>query len=126
MLALYDHPDYEDAKTCHLYKALEAAMQIEKKKIIVGPRDSVGIVLFNTVSWHNHSLRACAQVYAKTMKNKREGHLSDLKDGTYLFQPISLLSASKVKELIEILEGKYVCRLFYFFANVLHRQPRRS
>jgi hypothetical protein len=49
MLALYEDPNYEDTQTCHLYTALEAAMQIQKKKIIVGPNDSVGILLFNTV-----------------------------------------------------------------------------
>jgi hypothetical protein len=49
MLALRDDPVYEDVKTCHVLTALEAAMQIQKKKIIVGPNDSVGILLFNTV-----------------------------------------------------------------------------
>ena len=49
MLQQYEHPEYEDLQTCHLYMALEAAMQIEKRKIIAGPRDSVGIMLFNTV-----------------------------------------------------------------------------
>lgn len=49
MLEPYDDPKYEDVKTCHLFTALEAAMQIQKKKIIVGPNDSVGIMLFNTV-----------------------------------------------------------------------------
>jgi len=51
MLKLYDDPKYEDVQTCHLYTALEAAMQIQKKKIIVGPNDSVGILLFNTVRY---------------------------------------------------------------------------
>ena len=49
MLELYDDPIYEDTKTCHLYIALEAAMQVEKRKILSAPRDSVGILLFNTV-----------------------------------------------------------------------------
>ena len=49
MLRLYDDPKYDDAQTCHLFNALEAAVQIQKKKIIVGPNDSVGILLFNTV-----------------------------------------------------------------------------
>lgn len=49
MLELYDDPVYEGVQTCHLYKALDAAMQIEKKKIISGPSDSIGILLFNTV-----------------------------------------------------------------------------
>lgn len=87
MTAVYDHPEYEGLRTSHLYTALEAAMQIEKKKIIVGPRDSVGIMLFNT-----------------TRKAEGGGYASELKKGTYLFQPISLLSAPKVQELIQILD----------------------
>lgn len=50
MLELYDDPKYEDVKTCHLFTALEAAMNIEKRKVMVGPNDAVGIMLFNTVS----------------------------------------------------------------------------
>ena len=57
MLALYEDPKYEDTQTCHLYTALEAAMQIQKKKIIVGPNDSIGILLFNTV--RRYILFAC-------------------------------------------------------------------
>lgn len=49
MLELYDDPNYEDVKTCHLFTALEAAMNIEKRKVMVGPSDAVGIMLFNTV-----------------------------------------------------------------------------
>lgn len=49
MLKLYDDPNYEDAQTCHLYTALDSAVQIQKRKILVGPNDSVGILLFNTV-----------------------------------------------------------------------------
>ena len=48
-MRLYDDSKYEGVQTCHLYTALEAAMQIQKKKIIVGPNDSFGILLFNTV-----------------------------------------------------------------------------
>ncbi|PCH42686.1 ku70-like protein [Wolfiporia cocos MD-104 SS10] len=48
MLELYEDPIYEDVQTCHLLTALEAAMQVQKKKVIVGPNDAVGILLFNT------------------------------------------------------------------------------
>ena len=50
MLELRDDPNYEDVKTCHLLTALEAAMQISKRKVVVGPNDAVGIMLFNIVS----------------------------------------------------------------------------
>lgn len=49
MLKPYDDPKYENVQTCHLYNALDAAMQLQKKKILVGPNDAVGILLFNTV-----------------------------------------------------------------------------
>lgn len=52
MLELRENPNHGDVKTCHLFTALEAAMQIQKRKIIVGPNDSVGVMLFNTVRLH--------------------------------------------------------------------------
>ncbi|KAH6901267.1 SPOC like C-terminal domain-containing protein [Coprinopsis sp. MPI-PUGE-AT-0042] len=88
MQELYESPDYEDVQTCNLAAALNAAMEIEKRKIIVGPNDSVGIMLFNT-----------------TRKAEGGGYASEIKKGTYLFQPISLLSAPKVQELGRILEA---------------------
>lgn len=44
-----DDPVYEGLETSHLLAALDAAMRIQKRKVIVGPADSVGILLFNTV-----------------------------------------------------------------------------
>lgn len=50
MQELREDPIYEDAKTSHLLTALDAAMQVQKKKVISGPNDWVGILLYNTVS----------------------------------------------------------------------------
>lgn len=44
-----DDPVYEGVQTSHLLTALDAAMQVQKRKVIVGPTDSIGILLFNTV-----------------------------------------------------------------------------
>lgn len=49
MLEPHDDPVYEDVQTSHFLTALEAAIQVQKKKVIVGPNDAVGIMLFNTV-----------------------------------------------------------------------------
>ena len=88
MLAPRDDPIYEDVKTSHVLTALDAAMQIQKKKIIVGPRDSVGILLFNTVRatlvpirgihnsikfWHERQGKARPKVKAQ---KSREIHIS--------------------------------------------------
>ena len=49
MQELHDDPKHEGAKSSHLLSALEAAMQIQKRKVVVGPNHAVGILLFNTV-----------------------------------------------------------------------------
>lgn len=104
MQELYDSPDYEDTQTCNLAAALNAAMEIEKRKIIVGPNDSVGIMLFNTVRSISRIMGSSHDL-PKTRKSEGGGYASEIKKGTYLFQPISLLSAPKVQELGRILEG---------------------
>jgi ATP-dependent DNA helicase 2 subunit 1 len=56
MLALREDPNYENTKTSRLLTALDAAVQIQKRKVVVGPYDSVGIMLYNTVRFHSHLL----------------------------------------------------------------------
>lgn len=60
MLEPREDPRYEDVQTSNLMVALEAAMQIQKRKVLVGPNDSVGVILFNTVSASSHF--CCAHV----------------------------------------------------------------
>lgn len=48
-MALREDPNGENKTTSHLLKALGAALQIQKRKVVVGPYDSVGIMLYNTV-----------------------------------------------------------------------------
>ncbi|KJA25055.1 hypothetical protein HYPSUDRAFT_37999 [Hypholoma sublateritium FD-334 SS-4] len=93
MLKLYDDPKYEESvQTCHLYYALDAAMQLQKKKIIVGPNDAVGIILFNTTRQPDSS-------------TKTQG--SEIKRGTYLYQPIGPLCASTTRELVQLLDASF-------------------
>jgi hypothetical protein len=50
MLEPHGDPSYENGvETCHVLAALNAAVELQKRKVIVGPSDSVGIMLFNTV-----------------------------------------------------------------------------
>ncbi len=52
----------------HVYTALEAVMQIQKRKVVVGPNDAVGILLFNTVRY-----RCLSAYYSfKVMKSVQE------------------------------------------------------
>ncbi|KAH7910526.1 SPOC like C-terminal domain-containing protein [Hygrophoropsis aurantiaca] len=88
MHELRDDPTYEDVKTSHLFTALESAMQIQKKKVIVGPNDSVGILLFNT-----------------TRPNDTKGRASELKKNSYIYQPIAPISAPTIQELIQLLDA---------------------
>ncbi|KAG7444641.1 Ku DNA-binding complex, Ku70 subunit [Guyanagaster necrorhizus] len=89
MQALYEDPNYEDVVTSNLYTALESAMKIQKRKIIVGPNDSVGILLFNT-----------------TRRNESNGNQgSEIKKNTFLYQPIAPLSAPTIQELVHLLDA---------------------
>jgi ATP-dependent DNA helicase 2 subunit 1 len=56
MLALHEDPKYENAKTSRLLTALDAAVQIQKRKVVVGPYDSVGIMLYNTVRVYSRNV----------------------------------------------------------------------
>jgi ATP-dependent DNA helicase 2 subunit 1 len=55
MLALHEDPNYENTKSSRLLTALDAAVQIQKRKVVVGPYDSVGIMLYNTVRVHSRN-----------------------------------------------------------------------
>ncbi|OCH89594.1 ku70-like protein [Obba rivulosa] len=89
MHKLYEDPRYEDVQTSHLFTAFEAAMQIQKKKVIVGPNDLVGILLFNTS-------RQCEPT---------TGQGAEIKKGTYVYQPIATVDAPKVQELMRLLDA---------------------
>ncbi|TFY53984.1 hypothetical protein EVJ58_g9130 [Rhodofomes roseus] len=88
MLELHDDPNYEDLQTCHLYTALEAAMNIEKRKVMVGPNDAVGIMLFNT-----------------TRRNEKDGQSAEIKKGNFVYQPIETINAPNVQEVMRLLEA---------------------
>ncbi|KAH9917274.1 ku70-like protein [Fomitopsis serialis] len=88
MLELYEDPKYEDLQTCHLYTALEAAMNIEKRKVMVGPNDAVGIMLFNT-----------------TRRNESNGQSAEIKKGNFVYQPIETINAPSVQEVMRLLEA---------------------
>lgn len=49
MQELRDDPMREDTQTSRLLESLEAAVRVQKRKAVVSPTDSVGILLFNTV-----------------------------------------------------------------------------
>ncbi|THU98368.1 Ku DNA-binding complex Ku70 subunit [Dendrothele bispora CBS 962.96] len=90
MLEPREDPDDEDMPMkCHLSVALDAAMQIQKKKMISGPNDSTGILLFNTA------------LKPQATNEQPAG----LKDGMYLYQSISPLDVSKVREIQSLLDA---------------------
>ncbi|KAF9818760.1 hypothetical protein IEO21_02540 [Rhodonia placenta] len=88
MLELREDSRYEDVQTCHLFTALEAAIHIQKKKVIVGPNDSVGIMLFNT-----------------TRRNEAGGQGADIKKGNYVYQPIDTINAPTIQELMRLIDA---------------------
>ncbi|KAI0926332.1 hypothetical protein AcV5_008825 [Taiwanofungus camphoratus] len=88
MLELHEDSKYEDMQSCHLFTALEAVMQIQKRKVTVGPNDAVGIMLFNT-----------------TRRNEANGPGAQIKSGNFVYQPISTINAQDVQELMRLLDA---------------------
>lgn len=108
MHELRDDPVYENVQTSHLLAALDAAMQIQKKKVIVGPNDSVGILLFNTVRLHlRRFLTKCSIMWnlTQTRLNEVKGHTSEIKKNSFVYQKIVPISALTIQELIRLLDG---------------------
>ncbi|KAJ3916879.1 SPOC like C-terminal domain-containing protein [Lentinula edodes] len=89
MLAL--RPDHEDETkmTSHLYAALNSAMNLQKRKVVTGPNDSFGILLFNTTR--------------KPDTPRTQG--SEIKKNMFLYQPIGPISAPTIQELIQLLNA---------------------
>ena len=108
MLELYEDPRYEDVQTCKLFTALEAAVQIQKKKVLVGPNDAVGIMLFNTVSPQPTSSGKWQTNYWRQTQRNESGTVgADIKKGTYVYQSIATVDAPKVMELVRLLDSAY-------------------
>ncbi|OSC96961.1 ku70-like protein [Trametes coccinea BRFM310] len=87
MYEMREDDRFEDVQTCGLMLALESAMQIMKRKVLVGPNDAVGIMLFNT-----------------TKRNESGEAGADIKKGTYVYQPIATIDAPKVMELVRLID----------------------
>ncbi|KAL7418434.1 ATP-dependent DNA helicase II subunit 1 [Cryptotrichosporon argae] len=69
-----------------LHQALEAVVRIERSKVITGPSDSVGVLLYNVDS-------------AKALSAKEQ-----YKPGTYVYQALRTLSAEEIKRIIKLVE----------------------
>ncbi|KAI6118722.1 SPOC like C-terminal domain-containing protein [Pisolithus croceorrhizus] len=87
MQELRDDVVYEDVKTSHLLTALDAAMQVQKKKTVSGPNDWVGILLYNT-----------------SRPNDSNNRTSEIKKGTSLYQPLAPIGVDSIQELIRLIE----------------------
>ena len=49
MQSPFDSPIYQDVQTTRLASCLEAVISVGRKKVVVGPNDCMGVILFNTV-----------------------------------------------------------------------------
>ncbi|KAH0833364.1 SPOC like C-terminal domain-containing protein [Lanmaoa asiatica] len=103
MHELRDDPVYENVQTSHLLAALDAAMQIQKKKVIVGPNDSVGILLFNTVRLYcRRFLTRYSTMWGLTQTRPSEvkGYASEIKKNSFVYQQIAPIKAREDPDLL--------------------------
>ena len=107
MHELRDDPVYENVQTSHLLAALDAAMQTQKKKVVVGPNDSVGILLFNTVRFCSRLLTRRGMMWNSTQTQTKEvkGYASEVKKNAFVYQQIAPVNAPTIQELIRLIDG---------------------
>ncbi|KAH7869395.1 SPOC like C-terminal domain-containing protein [Lentinula edodes] len=79
--------DYETKMTSHLYAALNSAINLQKRKVVTGPSDSFGVLLFNTTR--------------NPDTPRTQG--SEIKKNMFLYQPIGPISVPTIQELIQLL-----------------------
>jgi ATP-dependent DNA helicase 2 subunit 1 len=111
MQELRDDPVYERAQISNLLGALDATLRIYKRKVIVGPKDSLGILLFNTVRKIIIEPPTLLQFVTQSRTNDGSDHGSEMKPNTFLLQPIETINAPRIKEIIHILEGISISQL---------------
>lgn len=87
MQTLRDDPVYEDVQSSHLLIALDAALQVQKKKVLSGPNDYVGIMLYNT-----------------TRKNETDQRMSEIKKGASVYQSLAPINAPTIQDLIRLID----------------------
>ena len=105
MLSLHEDPKYENIKISRLLTALNAAVEIQKRKVVVGPYDSVGIMLYNTVRAHSRiASLSPVTTWPQTRRNET-GLGSEIKKGTYVYQPLSVINAPKILDLKRLIDG---------------------
>ena len=82
-----------------LHQVLEAVVDLQRKKVITGPADSVGVVLWNV----DVSCLALFQLINQPAK----AHSSDggsYKPGTMVYQPLRTINAEEMKKIIKLNE----------------------
>jgi ATP-dependent DNA helicase 2 subunit 1 len=125
MLSLYDDPIYEGVQTSCVLTALEAAVKIQKRKVLVGPHDSVGVMLYNVVRTSLPCLRATF-LFAQEKRNAPlEG--TELKRGCFVQQRIAPVSADTIIDLKELVNGAayiYIQKTCYEMIAEARRQPK--
>jgi ATP-dependent DNA helicase 2 subunit 1 len=121
MLALHEDPSCKDKKTSHLLAALDAAVQIQKRKVVVGPYDSVGIMLYNTVRLLLRIMYSIWDDMSTQTRRNESGSGSEIKKGTYVYQPMSVINAPKILDLNQLIDGltapQIVYRLIHLFVS---------
>ncbi|KAG9126728.1 ATP-dependent DNA helicase II subunit 1 [Ceratobasidium sp. 392] len=86
----------KDAVRSALEVIFQAAADLQKRKIVHGPADSVGILLFNS---------------AETL-----GEI--VKPNMYLYQPVAQINAPDIQKLLRLLNGELTLALFAFVLTI--------
>ncbi len=93
-------PTTEGKGKSPLHLALEVVLSIQRKKILTGPSDSVGVLIYNIDNLKIPS----EDEYGVGSSSQSQQKQSSYRNGTSTFLPLRQLSSESIKQLKSILE----------------------
>lgn len=84
-----------------LHQALRAIVDIERRKVITGPSDSIGVLLYNVdVSRREEHCSRLKLTFLQPEKTSSQNY----KPGTHVLQPLQQINAEQIKKLIKLVD----------------------
>ncbi len=84
-----------------LHQVIDAVAEIERRKVITGPADSAGVLLYNidVSSTKSSNTRGLMVIQPGTPSSSGSGNY---KPGTHVYQPLRTINAEEIKRIVRL------------------------
>ena len=82
-----------------LHQVIDAVAEIERRKVITGPADSVGVLLWNIDVCRLYSCLNAEVTQPSALSSSDSGNY---KPGTHAYQPLRTINAEEIKRIVNL------------------------